>query len=398
MTTRQPDASRDTNWTAAVAILQTLRASPGITRAELARRLSLSTGSATDITARLRNLELLAESPVPVVGRGRPTTVVQPHPSGPLVLAVDLRQRGWRTAVVQLDGEVSAFRETRHTSRDPEAVLTKMARSVSRAHSRYGHRLRAVSVAIAATIHHQRIAQSSTLGWGPVELSALSDKIRLPLLVNNDATLAGVAEARSGGGIGTALHLTVEAGIGGALIVDGRPLTGAGGAGGEYGHLPFGDHNRQCPCGARGCWELEVNADALARHLGDRLPADQRAYATAVLEAAPDDPAARRAVEAVVTALATGTAGLVNAHDPGIVTFGGLAAPLRAAAPSRFRAAYLEGLMTFRRSNPPPVIDAVHGDLGALRGAAAVGLDLVTTPSGLTAWVNRSGETPPHLH
>ncbi|WP_408004662.1 hypothetical protein, partial [Pseudonocardia lacus] len=84
--------------------------------------------------------------------------------------------------------------------------------------------------------------------------------------------------------------------------------------------------------------------------------------------------------------LGGGTAGLVNALDPEVVTLGGLAGPIRRHAPAAFDGAFTDGLMTFRWSAPPAVRDAVHGEDGALRGAAAVGLDEVVSERGLAAW------------
>jgi len=211
----------------------------------------------------------------------------------------------------------------------------------------------------------------------------------LPLLLGNDATLAGVAEARTGAAVGaaTALHLMVGVGIGGTVTVDGHPLTGSHGAAGEYGHQPYGDRNVLCPCGARGCWDLEVDGRALARHLGLAQPADPAELALSML----DDAAARPAVERVSGALGAGTGALVNAHDPAVVTLGGLAAPIRKAAPEAFERAYLDGLMAVHRGQPPAVVDAVHGSDGPLRGAAILGLDHITSEAALAAWATAAG-------
>jgi predicted NBD/HSP70 family sugar kinase len=77
---------------------------------------------------------------------------------------------------------------------------------------------------------------------------------------------------------------------------------------------------------------------------------------------------------------------LVNAHDPDVVTIGGLAIPLRAAAESTFDAAYAGGLMHFHRSAPPPVVPATHQVDGPLRGAAALALDRLTAEASIAAW------------
>ncbi|GAA3140441.1 ROK family transcriptional regulator [Nonomuraea roseoviolacea] len=380
--------ARDARWRGALAVLDELRRHPGVTRADVARRLTLSTGSATEITARLRELALLSETPAAATGRGRPTTVLNPHPDGPVVIAVDLRQEDWRCAVAEIDGRPRVSEEGRHASRHPARVVAAVGEAVRRVHDRLGGRVRAVAVAVAATVRHGGVVQSATLGWGAVDLGGLAPAPGLPLLVGNDATLAGAAEARYGAavGTGTALHVTIEVGVGGTLVVDGLPIEGATGAGGEFGHLPLGDPELRCPCGALGCWDLAVDGRAIARHLGEPPPRDPRSYAQAALARAEEDPAVRSAVGRTASGFGRGIAGLINALDPGIVTLGGFAEPLRAAAPEEFAEALTDGLMRFRRADPPPVVAATLGDDGALHGAAALALDRVLTEEGLDAW------------
>ncbi|AGZ44546.1 ROK family protein [Actinoplanes friuliensis] len=378
--------AEEARWHTASQVLAWLRLHPGGTRAALAQDLQLTSGLATELTGRMRALRLLAETPAPPQGRGRPTTVLTAHPDGPVVLAVELRMADWRHATAGLDGRLHSRGGARHASREPEAVLAEVRKAVENASERYGDRLCAVSLAVAGTTHDGRLAQSATLGWRDVDLTTLTS---VPLLLGNDALLAGLAEARTGAAVGAAaaLHLMVEVGIGGAFTVDGRPSGGAHGAAGEYGHQPYGDRSLSCPCGARGCWDLDVDGRALARHLGAAEPADPRGYAREILRRA--DPAARQALDKVAAALGAGIGALVNVHDPDTVTLGGLAAPLRAAAPETFATTYTSGLMAFRRGRPPAVIDAAHGDDGALQGAALLALDHVTSEAALASWSAR---------
>ncbi|HET6985175.1 MAG TPA: ROK family transcriptional regulator [Kribbella sp.] len=373
-------------WQTASDVLAQLSRQPGITRAALAHTLRLSTGSTTEVTARLRDVQLLTEVPAPSQGRGRPTTLLRAHPQGPVVLALDLRQGSWRSAVVTLDGSLQDQQNRRHRSRRPQVVLRNLQREVERTQQQYGARLRVVSLAAPGTIRDNRLMQAPTLDWAELDLESITAGTGLRLFAGNDATLSGVAEARTGAaaGAGTALHLIVEVGLGGTLLIDGVPAQGASGAGGEYGHMPFGDRTRLCPCGARGCWDLEIDGRALARHLNEPLPDDPYAYTEAALRRT--DRAATRAITKVVTALASGIAGLVNAHDPDVVTIGGLAIPLRAAAEPTFEQAYLDGLMTFHRGSPPPVLAATHQPDGPLRGAAALALDYLTSQPAIAAW------------
>src|SRR5437764_7219493 len=113
-------------WQTAADVLTQVARRPGITRAEVARTLRLSTGSATEVTARLRDVQLLTEAPAPSQGRGRPTTVLQAHPEGPVALALDLRQSTWRSAVVALDGSLQDPQYKRHRSRRAQPVLNNL--------------------------------------------------------------------------------------------------------------------------------------------------------------------------------------------------------------------------------------------------------------------------------
>lgn len=154
------------------------------------------------------------------------------------------------------------------------------------------------------------------------------------------------------------------------------------------GHVAFGDPRLVCPCGARGCWDLTIDGRALARHVGDPVPDDPVGYAYGRLDAKPTA-RTRRAFGKVAEALGAGIGGLVNLHDPNVVTLGGLAVALRAAAPEAFDAAYLDGLMAFRKSAAPPVRDGVHGDDAPLQGAVIQALDHITTEGALAGWTRR---------
>ena len=199
----------------------------------------------------------------------------------------------------------------------------------------------------------------------------------------NDATLAGLAEARRGvlRGVPVALHLHVATGIGGVLLTGGKPVAGAHDAAGEFGHMPLTGGADLCRCGASGCWELDAGARGLLRAAG----LDQGDPAAII---ASDAAAAAR----VATALGRGIGALVNAHDPETVAVSGLAASLLAAAPDAVHQAYLAALMRFRRASPPALLASSLGDLGTLTGAAELVFDGFLTARGLTAWA--AAKTP----
>ncbi|RZT84269.1 putative NBD/HSP70 family sugar kinase [Pseudonocardia sediminis] len=382
----EPGRAAVERWRTTAEVLAEVRRRPGLTRVELARELNLASASATEITGRLRELGWIAEERAPSTGRGRPTTVVTVAPDGPVVVAVDVRYEDWRAALARLDGVPIAVRTGRHAHRDADTVVGTLRGVVAEMVRDSPGPVVGAGIAVAATVVDEHLAQDAGQGWSPLQPSRITEGTGVPVVVGNDATLAGVAEVRDGAavGAGTALFLTVEVGIGGTLVVDGRPLSGARGTAGEYGHLPFGDPGRRCHCGARGCWHLDIGGRALAARMNEPSPSDPFSHALRVLDRAADgDAAAREAVAHVASRLARGVAGLVNVHDPDVTVLGGLGPALRAAAAPEFDEAYTDGLMAFRRDAPPPVRDAAHGPDATLRGALAIALDDATSPTGL---------------
>src|SRR5205823_6519589 len=114
----------------------------------------------------------------------------------------------------------------------------------------------------------------------------------------------------------------LEVGVGGALMLEGRPAQSARGLAGEFGHLPFGDPDQVCGCGARGCWGLSFDPRHLAWRLGEPEPANPRGWLRRILESSQPAAEERRLREQLAADFGRGTAGLVNALDPDLVTLG----------------------------------------------------------------------------
>ncbi|MEP9417370.1 ROK family transcriptional regulator [Gordonia sp. VNQ95] len=382
-------------WSTAARLIDAVRDRPGITRAEATEVLGISSGTAADLLGRMRTLELISEQSASTGQRGRPTTILQPHPQGPLVVAAELGGAGWRVALAGIDSEPRVEVQADELRSGPEQVVADLADVIGSVGATVGSRVRAVSISVAGTVSDDMLVQFTTSGWRDVDLSPViagfpTHGDDVPMLIGNDATLAGLAEARSGAGrgVGTVLHVIVAVGVGGALILDGVPALGAHGSAGEYGHIPFGTPGQQCPCGAEGCWDLVVGGHALAAHHGDPVPRDPVGYALE-LARRPADARSRVAFEKVAEVFGRGIGGLVNLHDPDVVTLGGLGPLLRASAAESFDTAYVSGLMSFRKSAPPPVLDAHYADDGPLRGAAVRGVDHATSVEALARWADR---------
>jgi predicted NBD/HSP70 family sugar kinase len=373
-------------------VLRLVQRQPGRTRAELARTLALSSGSATEIVTRLKTRQLAAEVDPEATGTpGRPSPRLVAHEHGPLIAIVEITYGGWRVAAAELGLKVLEEITGKHRSREPVVVVRELRTALELLERNWGARLRVVSISVPGIIVDKRVAQAPMLGWNDVDMTAAvpATLAARQLLVANDVTLAGLAEARCGAAAHAtvALYLDIRVGLGGVIVDHGRPTLGATGGSGEFGHMPFGDPASRCPCGARGCWGFELDGRALARTLGRRAPANPTRFAATVLATASAGAGAERdAVDRAAVLLGRGVGGLVNALDPDLVVLGGDAGGFLAAAEKPLRGAYRNGLMKHRRAHPPEIVRAVLGTDSTLLGAAEVGFDELLTPDGLTSW------------
>ncbi|TMR90670.1 ROK family protein [Nonomuraea basaltis] len=350
------------------------------TRSQLTRDLRLARGTASVLVAGLAEDELLHEEPAPEHVRGRPTQVPGPHPRGPLALAVDVREDAWELAACELGGRATVLAVRPHDG-TPEGALGSLGEAVAAHRKRLGHRVVGVGVALAGPVRHGGLVDIAHLSWRSVDvprLLGLADPI-----VGNDTAFAALAEARRGRlrGVRVGLHLHVDFDLGGVLVVDGRPLAGAGGTGAEFGHMPLTGGDRPCMCGAIGCWGMDVGANALLRHVGLAYGGGRgREQAEHVLATS------REAVAENARALGRGIAALVNAHDPEVVTLSGHGVELYERAGDALMGACGPYLMAIRRDHPPRVEGSALVWRGSLLGAMESVFDAFLTPEGLDRW------------
>ena len=113
------------------------------------------------------------------------------------------------------------------------------------------------------------VHRAVNLGWGTFSIKdTLEDLLNMPVMAGNDANVAALGEMWMGGGQGyrDLVVVTLGTGVGGGIIIDGKMLTGATGAGGEIGHIHVNDEEEEiCGCGNKGCLEQYSSATGITR-------------------------------------------------------------------------------------------------------------------------------------
>ena len=267
---------------------------------------------------------------------GRPSLMVQPDAESAVVVAFDLRVERTVVALVGLGGSVLLRREQLHkrTSYTPRAavrnILTLVGQMLLEAPAQAAWV--GVGIGVPGVIEHAdgRVRLAPNLGWSDVRLGdmvrdALRSKYGFTpaVSISNDADLGAVAEHARGVGADNRnlIYVSGEVGIGGGIIIDGRPMSGAGGYGGEVGHMVVNPSGELCRCGARGCWETEIGRDAIVRSAG--LEGDRLGVADVIAAAGSGNRKAAAAIERAGDWLGIGLANLVNLFNPEVIVLGG---------------------------------------------------------------------------
>ena len=215
----------------------------------------------------------------------------------------------------------------------------------------------------------------------------ISERLDRPVVVDNDANCALLAEARAGAakGAADALLLTLGTGIGGAILARGELYRGIGSAG-ELGHMVVELDGEPCPCGSRGCLETVASGPAFARAgeaVADEQPdsalgrakAEGREITGAVVTelAGEGDPPAVAVIGEAGRKLGAGLASLANAFSPEVIVIGGgaSAAGELLLAPAREEL----GRRALGPNRDVRVEEAHFGDEAGMLGAAVMALE-----------------------
>jgi predicted NBD/HSP70 family sugar kinase len=363
-------------------VIESLRELGVASRAEIARSTGLSPATVSTLVGQLVETGLVVDAPQRLSRRskgGRPPALITLDPAAGVAIGIDFGKRHLAVAVSDLSHEILAERwRTMHEDYDARAGMDGAVKLVDEALARSGtepDRVLGVGLGLPGPIHRSTgtVGSSAILpGWTDVRIAeVMSERLALPVHVDNDANLGALAELHWGAGQGasTLVYLKMATGIGAGLVIGGRLFHGAGGTAGEIGHTTVDEAGPICRCGNRGCLEMFAAAPALAELLrttrgevtGDRV----------VELALEGDPGCRRAIADAGSYTGHAVANLCNLFNPERIVVGGslgaagevLLGPLREAVRRRVIPSAVGDV---------EIVPGVLGDRAELLGAVAL--------------------------
>ena len=363
-------------------VIESLRELGVASRAEIARSTGLSPATVSTLVGQLVETGLVVDAPQRLSRRsqgGRPPALITLDPAAGVAIGIDFGKRHLAVAVSDLSHEILAERwRTMHEDYDARAGMDGAVKLVDEALTRSGtepDRVLGVGLGLPGPIHRSTgtVGSSAILpGWTDVRIAeVMSERLALPVHVDNDANLGALAELHWGAGHGasTFVYLKMATGIGAGLVIGGRLFHGAGGTAGEIGHTTVDEAGPICRCGNRGCLEMVAAAPALAELL---RPTRGEVTGERVVELALEgDPGCRRAIADAGSYAGQAVANLCNLFNPERIVVGGslgaagevLLGPLREAVRRRVIPSAVEDV---------EIVPGVLGDRAELLGAVAL--------------------------
>jgi predicted NBD/HSP70 family sugar kinase len=354
----QPADFADVRATNLAVVLRFVRSNAPCSRADIAASTGLNKATVSSLVADLIDRRLVRETGLTERRIGRPAT--QLVLDGSPYAAVGLEVNADFLSAVAVDLAGQRLLSWRRTFAGSTAVPSKAVAAVASLGRRVvgritgeGRQVLGLTLAVPGLVDADgRVPLAPALGWRDVPaLDLLGPALGnpdYPVAVDNDASLAAIAESRYGTHAGTPnlVYLGGGSGVGAGLVVDGRAVHGSRGYAGELGHVqldpgragPEGgweNDSPECECGRRGCLQALAGVGPLVRRL---LPESTRDSGEVtdlepevdelVRRATAGDPATTAALSEVGRWLGHGVSVLTNLINPQVVVFGGYFVPL----------------------------------------------------------------------
>src|ERR1044072_2630752 len=254
-----------------------------------------------------------------------------------LIFAADLGGTHLRTATVDQKGRIqSRFKQNTPQGKDAYAIVEAIVKAVDECGC---DEISAVSLVVPRTVKVEEGAVVKAPNLPCLDgfrlADALTSRLGLPAILENDANAAAVGEMWQGAAVGckTIICVTLGTGVGGGIILDGKLWRGVDGAAAEIGHMcgdPFG--GVACTCGSRGCLEVFASATAIVRMTREASPR----YPDSILQGQEDrtsemifdagqagDELALEIFRRMGVYLGIGLANLINILNPEMIVIGG---------------------------------------------------------------------------
>ena len=308
-------------------------------RLDLAASTGLSPATVGNVISELIRDRVVIETGQLDSDGGRPAVLVKVNPAHAAVIGVDVGETGAAIELFDLSlHKLAAVEKPLRLPREaPASVVALIAKGVNELIKDAGipvRHLLGIGVGVPGVVVHdgEEYVHAPSLGWDKIPLlQLLQGSLPAPVMLDNGAKTMGRAELWFGARR-DARYLAVVllgTGVGAALFNDGTLYRGSTSSAGEWGHTSVVVGGRRCRCGASGCLEAYVGAEAIVDRWAQRtrttvrVKKDQQRQLRDLLDAARSSKAAADVLDETAEFIGAGVANLVNLFNPECIVIGG---------------------------------------------------------------------------
>ena len=355
-------------------VLEMIRASQPISRADLSRRSGLQRSTVSQIVEQLIREKWVCEGAVAAPPRGRKPTLLVLN-EDLMVIAVDIHPKQATIAMVDLNGRLLS-RSVAPLTSNPAASTRLILECMQRMEKTLPRKtIEGIGISLPGRVdpETQHLIFAPNLHWHDFDLkTVIEKKMNVPVSMENAATACLLAELTSGriDGIRDAVLVTVSEGVGTGVFSNGRLISGHSGMAGEFGHVPLDPSGPLCSCGRKGCWEVFASCRAALRYYKELNPDVGTLTFNELLNLAESgDSCAAKALAKQAHYIGQGLLLIIAGLSPSIILIAGDIT----SAWHRFGTVIEEAASKLTLAGTPPRILPTHdGDVARLRGAAAL--------------------------
>jgi predicted NBD/HSP70 family sugar kinase len=304
-----------------------------LSRRDAAKLTGLSAASVTKLVKPMIRHGYLVENSREAGVPGRPQIPLQVDANRHHAVGIKLMDGEIVGVVADLHAEVQSSHRMKYGDATPGGVvdaIEKMTSILLERSSAAQDRLLGIGIGIGIGGHVNgatgEVVSSPLLNWHDVPLQKLvTDRMGLPVVIENDVNTLAVAEQWFGAGSSfpSFALVTIGAGVGCALVLNGQLWRGVSGVAGEFGHMIVDPDGPQCHCGKRGCLEALVGDTAIASAMSAAAGRRISRVSQVVSAAHAGDPDACRVFSQAGVALGRAIAALLNLLNPPLVILSG---------------------------------------------------------------------------
>lgn len=259
-------------------VLDTIKEKAPISRAKIATETGLNKGTVSSLVSDLIDDHLIYESGPGESSGGRRPVMLLFNQSAGYSIGIDIGVNYLLGVLTNLEGEIHQEKIIEFSNLALEDIQERLFETIdflisSAPKSPYG--IVGIGVGVPGTVDKNGVVLlAPNLNWENIDLKTiLSDKFRLPIIIENEANAGAYGEKKFGVGKDNKniIYVSAGIGIGVGLILNGSLYKGNNGFSGEFGHMTIEINGEKCRCGNEGCWELYASEQALlnkSEHIG----------------------------------------------------------------------------------------------------------------------------------